>query len=134
MEDLLKNPNFVRFWGIKFGDMLQISTTRFGNGFGAYQYWLTDRLIKNEPWDAMVRELLTSLGNPFDLREGARSTTPSTAPILNPKPNSPRNASSAFESAVRNATIIRSTSGPKTTITASPPSSPRSIAAADRTR
>lgn len=70
VDELLKNRDFVRFWQIKFGDLLQIGSARFGDGVGAYQYWLTDRLLKNEPWDAMVRELLTSLGNPYDLKTG----------------------------------------------------------------
>ncbi|HWE39213.1 MAG TPA: DUF1549 domain-containing protein [Isosphaeraceae bacterium] len=70
VDRLLADRDFVRFWQIKFGDMLQISSARFGNGSGAYLYWLNDRLLKNAPWDVMVRELLTSLGNPYDFKEG----------------------------------------------------------------
>ncbi len=64
IDELMKRQDFVWFWRLKLGDMLQISQARFGNGAGAYQAWLTDRLEENAPWDSMVRELLTSLGNP----------------------------------------------------------------------
>ncbi len=64
VDELLKRDDFVKFWQIKFGDMLQISQARFPNGAGPYNAWLGKRLKENAPWDAMVRELLTSLGDP----------------------------------------------------------------------
>jgi Protein of unknown function (DUF1553)/Protein of unknown function (DUF1549) len=64
VDELLKREDFVRFWQIKLGDMLQISQARFGAGAGPYNAWLGRRLKENAPWDAMVRELLTSLGDP----------------------------------------------------------------------
>lgn len=64
VDELLKREDFVSFWRIKFGDMLQISQARFGAGAGPYHAWLGKRLQENAPWDAMVRELLTSLGDP----------------------------------------------------------------------
>ena len=64
VDELLKDRDFTRFWQVKFGDMLQISAQRFPNGSGQYQAWLQDRLFKNAPWDGMVRELLTSVGDP----------------------------------------------------------------------
>ncbi|HEX8202286.1 MAG TPA: DUF1549 and DUF1553 domain-containing protein, partial [Isosphaeraceae bacterium] len=70
VDGLLASGDFVSFWKIKLGDLLQISRARFGNGAGPYEYWLEARLSENAPWDAMVRELLTSLGSPNDLKEG----------------------------------------------------------------
>lgn len=64
VDELLKREDFASFWRIKFGDMLQISQARFGAGAGPYNAWLGKRLQENAPWDAMVRELLTSLGDP----------------------------------------------------------------------
>ncbi len=70
VDELMKQSLFVSFWQIKLGDLLQISRERFSGGWGPYDYWLRSSLSQNRPWDEMVRELLTSLGNPNDLREG----------------------------------------------------------------
>jgi hypothetical protein len=64
VDELLQHKDFMKFWEIKLGDMLQITTTRFGNGAGRYQLWLQNSLMKNAPWNEMVRELLTALGDP----------------------------------------------------------------------
>ena len=64
VDALLKERFFARFWQIKLGDLLAISTQRLGNGSGQYQSWLIDNLTLNTPWDAMVRELLTTIGDP----------------------------------------------------------------------
>ncbi len=69
VDELLKSRDFVFFWLIKLGDMLQISPQRFPNGYGYYQEWMRSKLIENAPWDQVVRELLTSVGNP-NSREG----------------------------------------------------------------
>ena len=55
VDQLLAQPEFVRFWQIKLGDLLQISPARQGNGAYRYQAWLDRCLAKNTPWDAMVR-------------------------------------------------------------------------------
>ncbi|CAN5905619.1 DUF1549 domain-containing protein [soil metagenome] len=70
VDELMRDPLFNSFWQIKLGDLLQISRERFAGGWGPYDYWLRSRFSQNRPWDEMVRELLTSLGNPNDLREG----------------------------------------------------------------
>lgn len=70
IDGLLASKQFVNFWQIKFGDMLQISQARFNNGAGPYQKWLNERLTTNAPWDQMVRELLTSLGDPANMADG----------------------------------------------------------------
>ena len=70
VETLMDRQEFLLFWRLKLGDMLQISRARLGEGAGAYQGWLTRRLEANTPWDAMVRELLTALGDPLDPIEG----------------------------------------------------------------
>jgi hypothetical protein len=64
VDELIASRDFVSFWQIKFGDLLQISPQRFPGGAGYYQMWLNERLGANAPWDQMVRELLTALGNP----------------------------------------------------------------------
>jgi hypothetical protein len=68
VDELLGSPDFIRFWEIKLGDMLQIGSTRLGNGAYKYQAWLTEQLRQNTSWDAIVRSLLTAVGDP--IRDG----------------------------------------------------------------
>jgi hypothetical protein len=68
IDELLASPDLVRFWEIKLGDMLQISSTRLGNGAYKYQAWLTEQLKEKTHWDALVRTLLTAVGDP--IRDG----------------------------------------------------------------
>ena len=42
VDRLLARPEFVAFWRIKLGDLLQISTARQGNGAYRYQAWIDD--------------------------------------------------------------------------------------------
>jgi hypothetical protein len=64
VDELMGRPEFLKFWLIKLGDLLQITSARFPGGAGYYQEWLQTRFRENAPWDEMVRELLTALGNP----------------------------------------------------------------------
>jgi hypothetical protein len=70
IDELMARKEFESFWLIKLGDLLQITRNRFGNGSGPYQNWLKQRWGRNVPWDAMVRELLTALGDPTNFQEG----------------------------------------------------------------
>jgi hypothetical protein len=71
IDELMARPEFSKFWEIKLGDLLQITSMRFPGGSGYYQDWLQTNLRQNTPWDAMVRELLTALGNPNRKGNGA---------------------------------------------------------------
>ena len=65
IDRLLEKKEFVLFWQIKLGDLLQISTARQGNGAAALPG--LDRPVawpKNRPWDVVVRTLLTAVGDP----------------------------------------------------------------------
>lgn len=70
VDRLLADRDFVRFWRIKFGDMLQISTNRLGNGATKFQAWIDECLTENTPWDQMVRTMLTALGAPEEYGHG----------------------------------------------------------------
>jgi hypothetical protein len=70
IERLLTTDEFVKFWRIKLGDLLQISSTRQGNGAYRYQAWIDSSLSKNRPWDELVKTLLTAVGDPADLENG----------------------------------------------------------------
>ncbi|MDR3636237.1 MAG: DUF1549 and DUF1553 domain-containing protein [Isosphaeraceae bacterium] len=70
VDSLLAKREFSLFWRIKFGDLLQITSNRFGNGAARYQAWIDEQLLKNAPWDQTVRTLLTALGKPEDAEGG----------------------------------------------------------------
>jgi hypothetical protein len=70
VDRLIASHEFVLYWKIKFGDMLQISQGRFGNGASYYHTWLQEQLEKNAPWDESVHTLLTALGNPMEVGGG----------------------------------------------------------------
>ncbi len=69
---LVGSPDFIRFWQIKFGDLLEITQGRpdLGNSAVTYQTWLKKQLFANAPWDATVRTLLTATGDPTDRETG----------------------------------------------------------------
>ena len=66
IEELLKDRDFSRFWLIKVGDLLEVTSARpeFISTAGTYQSWLSARLVENAPWDRVVYDLLTVLGDP----------------------------------------------------------------------
>jgi Protein of unknown function (DUF1553)/Protein of unknown function (DUF1549) len=70
IDRLLASPEFVGFWRIKMGDLLQISVARQNNGAYRYQAWVDRCLKKNEAWDEVVRTLLTAVGDPTDIESG----------------------------------------------------------------
>ena len=70
VDRLLASPEFVGFWRIKLGDLLQISQARQNNGAYRYQAYVDHCLKTNEPWDVIVRTLLTAVGDPTDIEKG----------------------------------------------------------------
>jgi hypothetical protein len=70
VDELLNRREFVWFWLLKLGDLFQVTQARFQAGAGHYQGWLDACLRENKPWDQVVRELLTSLGDPTIKGEG----------------------------------------------------------------
>jgi hypothetical protein len=70
VDSLMDRPEFLRWWELKLGDLLQITSAR-QPGAGFYREWLQTRLAANEPWDRAVRELLTATGDPSRRGGGA---------------------------------------------------------------
>ncbi len=83
IDHLIKTDEFVKFWRIKLGDLLQISSTRQGNGAYRYQAWIDACLNKNRPWDEVVKTLLTAIGDPNDLEKGGPVNYAVDAPAPN---------------------------------------------------
>lgn len=70
IDRLIGGPEFIAFWNIKFGDLLQITSSRLNNGASYYHAWLKEQLERNTPWDESVRSLLTAVGNPMAVGGG----------------------------------------------------------------
>lgn len=71
VDSLFADSDFVRFWSLKFGDLLSISTTRQGNAAAFYLLWLQESLSADKPWNLMAKELLTARGTPASRTEAA---------------------------------------------------------------
>ncbi len=130
VDRLLAQPEFVAFWRIKLGDLLQISAARQNNGAYRYQAWIDQCLSTNKPWDEVVRTLLTAVGDPTDIEKGGPVNYAMDA--IEPNVQAELTAQRFLGLRIRcaNATIIRLTSGPRTPISDSLRSSPRCSAAA----
>ncbi len=70
VDRLIASPEFVGFWRIKLGDLLQISSARQNNGAYRYQAYVDRCLKTNVPWDQLVKTLLTAVGDPNDIEKG----------------------------------------------------------------
>jgi Protein of unknown function (DUF1553)/Protein of unknown function (DUF1549) len=66
IDKLLTLPEFADFWALKWADVLRSSrkTIQLKGSIG-YQAWLRERFAKNEPFDGVVKELLTATGNSY---------------------------------------------------------------------
>ena len=65
VDALIASNDFVLFWQIKLGDMLEITSGRpefAGQAAITYANWVRKQLIDNTPWDVVVRSLLTAVG------------------------------------------------------------------------
>jgi len=68
IDKLLKHPDFVNFWAIKFGDLLQINSAAMGTATGSYRIWLINQLQLNKSGKArsyaeIVKSLLLAKGS-----------------------------------------------------------------------
>ena len=64
IDQLLDRPEHAKFWALKWGDLLRLTTSQVG-GDGVYKYyrWLERSLRDNMPYDQFARELLTATGS-----------------------------------------------------------------------
>lgn len=67
IDQLLASDSYVSNFFNYFADILRLQTDTKGRFTGeAYAAWLKEALKKNQPYDSMVRELLTTDGNAWD--------------------------------------------------------------------
>ncbi len=64
IDALLERPEYSKFWALKWGDLLKLTSKLVGDaGVHKYYRWLETSLRDNQPYDQFARELLTSSGS-----------------------------------------------------------------------
>ena len=66
IDQLMNRKEFVDHWALKWGDLLQSSRKYLGEkGTWAFRQWIRDSIESNQPYDEMVRELITATGSTY---------------------------------------------------------------------
>jgi hypothetical protein len=64
IDELLERPEYARFWGQKWGDLLRVSRKQIGlDSVLAYAMWLQKCVQDNVPYDDFARQILTATGD-----------------------------------------------------------------------
>ncbi len=64
IDELLERPEYARFWGQKWGDLLRVSRKQIGlDSVLSYAAWLQASVQKNIPYDVFARQILTATGD-----------------------------------------------------------------------
>ena len=138
---LAGRPEFVDYWTVQLGDLLQNRKERDHDvrgtkGVRAFHDWLREQVAANRPWDELARDVLTAKGAAPTIPRSATTSSPSARSA---RPSAPRwsarwpRRSSARASAAPSATTTRWNATRRTIITTSPASS-RASSSTARTR
>ena len=66
IDQLMKRKEFIDHWALKWGDLLQSNRKYLGEkGTWAFRQWILDAISVNQPYDEMVRELITATGSTY---------------------------------------------------------------------
>lgn len=64
IDELLDRPEFAKFWTLKWGDLLKMTSAAIGaDGVHKYHRWVEQAVATNMPYDEFARQLLTSVGS-----------------------------------------------------------------------
>ena len=67
IDRLLDRPEHAKFWALKWGDLLRLTTTQVGaSGTFKYHRWVEQAFKKNMPYDQFARELVSATGSTLD--------------------------------------------------------------------
>jgi hypothetical protein len=67
IDRVLQRDEYAHYWAIKWGDLLQIKSSKLSSaGVAKFQEWLVRRLRDNQPYDQFATELLTASGSTFE--------------------------------------------------------------------
>ncbi len=66
VDGLLDRPEYSKFWALKWGDLLRLTSGQVTNE-GVYKYyrWVERSFRENKPYDQFATELLTATGSTF---------------------------------------------------------------------
>ena len=66
VDSLLDRPEYSKFWALKWGDLLRLTSGQVTNE-GVYKYyrWVERSFRDNQPYDEFATELLTATGSTF---------------------------------------------------------------------
>ena len=66
VDRLLERPEYSKFWALKWGDLLRLTSGQVTNE-GVYKYyrWVERSFRENQPYDEFATELLTATGSTF---------------------------------------------------------------------
>jgi len=64
IDTLLERPEYAKFWALKWGDLLRMTSSRIGKeGVHKYHRWVERSIEHNMPYDEFARQLLTASGS-----------------------------------------------------------------------
>ncbi len=67
VEHLLNRPEYSKFWALKWGDLLRLTSSQVGvEGVHKYHRWIERAIQQNMPYDQFARALLTSSGSTLE--------------------------------------------------------------------
>jgi hypothetical protein len=67
IDKLLDSQEHAKFWALKWGDLLRMTSTQVGNsGVFKYHRWLERAFEANMPYDRFARELLSASGSTLE--------------------------------------------------------------------
>ena len=67
VDRLLQRPEFAKFWALKWGDLLKLTTAAVGDqGVHKYHRWVEQAFATNMPYDQFATELLTASGSTLE--------------------------------------------------------------------
>jgi hypothetical protein len=67
IERVLQREEYSLFWALKWGDLLQVKSSKLSSaGVAKFHQWLVRALRDNRPYDQFASELLTAQGSTFE--------------------------------------------------------------------
>jgi len=64
IDQLLDQPEYAKFWALKWGDWLRLTSKRIGDdAVFKYHRWIENAIRDNMPYDQFARELLSASGS-----------------------------------------------------------------------
>lgn len=77
IDRLLSSANFVDYWTLRWGNLLQINSRLLGKpGALAFHRWVREQLVENTPLDVMARKMILSVGNSTNIGPANFSRVP----------------------------------------------------------